>query len=226
MPGAVELWHRTVRRLTWAAVGANTLGGLVMFLLLGFLVPFAPEGADDNLLLNAIVAVVYLPTALVLGTAWARRRGSAIERWLEEGRPPTPRDRRLVLAEPMDTVYTSAFFWVVAAVLFTALNVPSSGWSALVVGGTMLLAGETTCAVAYLLSERIVRPITILALAGSAAPSRCGPGVAGRLSMAWSLGTGIPLLGILVIASAGLIDPNEDPALLAAAVAFLAGVGM
>ena len=29
--------------------------------------------------------------------------------------------------------------------------------------------------------------------------------------MAWSLGTGVPLLGILVIAAAGLIDPDEDP---------------
>jgi adenylate cyclase len=226
MPAAVELWHKTVRRLTWAAVAANTLGGLVMFLLLGFLVPFAPEGADDNLLLNGIVSAIYLPTALVLGTVWARRRGVSVERWLGEDRPPTPRERGLVLSEPMETVYISAFFWVVAAVLFTALNVPTSGWSALVVGGTMLLAGETTCAVAYLLSERIVRPITVIALAGSAAPQRCGPGVAGRLAMAWSLGTGIPLLGILVTATAGLFEPNEDPALLAAAVAFLAGVGL
>jgi len=226
MAPAVELWRRIVRRLTWAAVAANTLGGLVMFLLLGFLIPFAPAGADDNLLLNGIVAVTYLPAALTLGTAWARRRGVAIERWLEESRPPTPAERELVLHEPRDTVVISAFFWVVAAVLFTALNAATAGWAALVVGGTMLLAGETTCAVAYLLSERIVRPITVLALAGSAAPERSGPGVAGRLGMAWSLGTGIPLLGILVIGTAGLFDPDEDPALLAAAVAFLAGVGL
>jgi adenylate cyclase len=224
-PAAVELWRRTVGRLTWAAVAANCLGALVMFLLLGFLVPFAPDGSDRQLLLNGVVGAIYLPAALLIGTAIARRRGSAVERWIEAGRPPTPRERGLVLGEPMQTVYISGFFWVVAAVLFTAINLPSSGWSALIVGGTMLLAGETTCAVAYLLSERIVRPITVLALAGRAPPERCGPGVAGRLAMAWSLGTGIPLLGILVLATAGLVDPNEDPALLAAAVAFLAGVG-
>jgi adenylate cyclase len=131
-----------------------------------------------------------------------------------------------VLDEPMQTVVISGSFWVLAAVLFTAINLPTSGWSALIVGGTMLLAGETTCAVAYLLSERIVRPITVLALAGSAPPERCGPGVAGRLGMAWSLGTGIPLLGILVLATAGLVDPDEDPALLAGAAAFLAAVGL
>src|SRR5215208_7445767 len=97
MAPAVELWRRIVRRLTWGAVAANTLGGLVMFLLLGFLIPFAPAGADDNLLLNGIVAVTYLPAALVIGTAWARRRGVAIEPWLEESRPPTPAERELVL---------------------------------------------------------------------------------------------------------------------------------
>jgi len=90
----------------------------------------------------------------------------------------------------------------------------------------MLAAGETTSAVGYLLSERLVRPITVLALAGSAPPERFGPSVRLRLAMAWSLGTGIPLLGILVIATAGLIDPNEDPALLAGAAAFLAGIGL
>jgi adenylate cyclase len=225
-PAAVELWRRTVDRLTWAAVAANCLGALVMFLLLGFLVPFAPDGADRQLLLNGIVGAVYLPVALVLGVRIARRRGAMIESWIEEGRPPTSHERRIVLAEPMQTVVISASFWILAALLFTAINLPGSGWSALIVGGAMLLAGETTCALAYLMSERLVRPITVLALAGSAPPDRCGPGVAGRLAMAWSLGTGIPLLGILTIATAGLVDPTEDPALLAGAVAFLAGVGM
>ncbi len=131
-----------------------------------------------------------------------------------------------MLGQPMETVVISAFFWTLGAVLFTVLNVPSDGWSALIAGGAVLLGGETTCAVGYLLSERIVRPVTTLALAGAAPPGRCGPGVAGRLGMAWSLGTGIPLLGILTIAAAGLIDPTEDPTRLAATIVFLAAVGL
>jgi adenylate cyclase len=225
MVEGVELWRRTVRRLTWSAVAANGVGGIVMFLLLGFLLPFAPPGPDRQLVLNAIVAAIYLPLALVAGTIWGQRDNALLERWIEAGRPPTRRERALLLNQPMKTVVISAFFWTLGAVLFTALNLPGSGWSALVVGGAMLLGGETTCAIGYLMAERIVRPITTLALAGAAPPERCGPGVAGRLAMAWSLGTGIPLLGILTIATAGIVDPNEDPALLAGSVAFLAGVG-
>ena len=44
--------------------------------------------------------------------------------------------------------------------------------------------------------------------------------------MAWSLGTGIPLLGILTAATAGMVDPDQDPARLAGAIAFLAVIGV
>ena len=131
-----------------------------------------------------------------------------------------------MLSQPYRFVAISGFFWVLAAVLFTAINVPETGWGALVVGGGMLLAGETTCAVGYLLIERLIRPITALALAGSPPPERCSPGVALRLTMTWSLGTGIPLLGILVVSTAGLVDTGDNRTVLAGAVAFLAAVGL
>ena len=221
-----ELWQSTLRRLTWAAVAANGLGGLFLFLLLGFLIPFAPDGPDRQVGLNAAVGAAYLVTTLYLGKVWSVRASRPVRDWLAEGRRPTPEERRLVLGQPLRFAYTSGVFWTIGAVLFTLLNAPTSGWSALVVGGALLLGGETTCAVGYLLAERIVRPVTALALAGGAPPGSIGPGVSGRLTMAWSLGTGVPLLGILVIATAGLAQGDEDPALLAGAVAFLAALGL
>ena len=221
-----ELWQSTLRRLTWAAVAANGLGGLFLFLLLGFLIPFAPDGPDRQVGLNAAVGAAYLVTTLYLGKVWSVRASRPVRDWLAEGRRPTPEERRLVLGQPLRFAYTSGVFWTIGAVLFTLLNAPTSGWSALVVGGALLLGGETTCAVGYLLAERIVRPVTALALAGGAPPGSIGPGVSGRLTMAWSLGTGVPLLGILVIATAGLAQGDVDPALLAGAVAFLAALGL
>src|SRR4051794_11066738 len=224
--GGVELWRRTVRRLTWAAAAANCLGAIVMFTLLQFLIPLGSGEQDQNLLLNGIVAAVYLPVGLVIGNLWARRRGAGLEDWMAEGRPPTAEERALVLGQPYRFVAISGFFWALAAVLFAAINAPSIGWTALVVGGAMLLAGETTCAVGYLMVERLLRPVPVLALAGAPPPDLGRPGVAVRLTMSWSLGTGIPLLGILVVATAGLVEPPEDSTLLAAAITFLAGVGM
>src|SRR5918999_4768335 len=220
----VELWRETYRRLTWATVAANTLGGLVLFLLLAFLIPFAPEGPDRQVPLNAAVAAAYMAVTLLFGTLGGKRINAPVERWLAEERSPTPDERRAALAIPMRFAMTAALFWTIGALLLTLLNAPTSGWAALVVGGALLLAGETTSAVVYLLSERIVRPVTVRALAGGSPPARCGPGVRGRLMMAWSLGTGVPLLGILMIAVAGIADGDDDPAQLAAAIAFLAAV--
>jgi adenylate cyclase len=226
MAEGLELWRSTVRRLTWAAAAANGLGAILMFTLLEFLIPLSSEQGDQNLLLNGIGAAIYVPLGLLLGNLYARRRGASVEDWLAEGRAPTPEERAIVLSQPYRFVAISGFFWALAAVIFTILNAPSIGWTAVVVGCAVLLAGETTCAVGYLLVERIIRPVTVLALAGSAPPDRCRPGVAARLTMAWSLGTGIPLLGILVLATAGLVEPPEHITLLIGSVTFLAVVGM
>jgi adenylate cyclase len=219
------LWRDTFRRLTWAAIASNTLGALVLFLLLAFLIPFAPLGPDREVPLNAAVGVVYLAVTLALGTLGGRRLNAPVERWLAEDRPPTQEERRTALSIPFRFATTAAVFWSLGAVLFTLLNVPTSGWAALVVGGAMVLAGETTSAVGYLLAERIARPVTVKALADTSPPARCGAGVRGRLIMAWSLGTGVPLLGILMIAVAGIADGDADSTQLAGAIAFLAAVG-
>ena len=222
----MELWRDTIRRLTLASVGANLTGALVLFVLLGVLIPFAPDGADRQLGLNAAVVVVYAALTLTLGSWWGRRMSAPVERWLSEDRPPTDEERRLALGIPFRFVLVSGVFWTIAAILFTLLNASTSGWAVIVVGGAILLGGETTCAIGYLLIERITRPVVIRALAGGAPPQRrCGPGVRGRLMMAWSLGTGVPLLGIVTVAIAGLADRDESPTLLAATVAFLAAIG-
>ena len=223
----VELWRTNIRRLTRAAVVSNGVGGLLVFLLLAFLLPFAPAGAQDDIPSNAVVGAGYLVIALALGADWGRRMSAPVERWLASGRPPTPEERRVALGQPFRFAAISGVFWTIAAVLFTVLNLPGSGWAAVVVGGAILMGGETTCAIGYLLAERIARPVTARALAGGPPPrERCAPGMAARLTTAWSVGTGIPLFGIAVIAVASLFHGGEDAGRVAAAVAFLAAVGM
>jgi adenylate cyclase len=212
------------RRLAWAAAASNGFGGLVLFLLLAFLLPFAP--VDRQVLLNAVVGALYLAVTLAVGSYWGRRMNAPVERWLVEGRSPTEEERRVALAIPIRFAFISVVFWAIGAVLFTLLNAPTSGWASLVVGGAILLGGETTSAVGYLLAERIARPVTARALAGGPPPASCGPGVSGRLLMTWSLGTGVPLIGILMIAIAGMaVGDEDDLTLLAAAIAFLAAIG-
>ena len=58
-----EIWRTNIRRLTRAAVISNGVGGLLVFLLLSFLIPFAPEGSQDDIPLNAVVGAGYLVVA-------------------------------------------------------------------------------------------------------------------------------------------------------------------
>src|SRR5688500_18577900 len=140
--GGVGLWRSNIRRLPRAAVVANGLGGLLVFLLLSFLIPFAPSGAQDDIPFNAVVGAAYLTIALVVGSRWGMRASAPVERWLASGRPPTSEERRVALGQPFRFAAISGVFWWIAAVLFTLLNLPDSGWAALVVGGAILLGGE------------------------------------------------------------------------------------
>ena len=75
--------------------------------------------------------------------------------------------------------------------------------------------------------RRPIRPVAVLASGELAAARPLPP----RRDLApgdgpWSLGTGIPLLGILVLATSGLVDSSQDRTLLAAAIGVLAVIGI
>lgn len=57
-------------------------------------------------------------------------------------------------------------FWLIAAVLFAVIDLDAGGVSA-IIAVAVLLGGCTTSALAYLLTERIFRPVTARALAGN-----------------------------------------------------------
>ena len=111
--------------------------------------------------------------------------------------------------------------------LFFALDAAAHSWEfATVVLITVWLGGETASALDYLLSERILRPVTARALAERLPEAPVAPGVRRRLAMAWSLGTGVPLFGVLVVAAAGVFKPGVDAEYVAAAVLFLGAVAL
>jgi adenylate cyclase len=157
-----------------------------------------------------------------------RRFGSRVHdalAWVREDRPPDEREHKQTLGLAAYAVKNDALAWILAGVLFGVLNsvLFSPGTGALILG-TIWLGGETTCALDYLLFERELRPVTACALAARPGRACLAPGVRARLAMAWSLGTGVPLLGLLVVGIAGVARPHVHSADVAAAVLFLAGV--
>ena len=208
-------------RLSWVA---NAVGAVVVFNSIGFLIPIFidPEDQRELALLNGPLILAYFLAAGLLLTRYADRHRVRTLAWLVEGRTPDDREHRQTLSLAVQGVKLALLGWLVAGVLFSALNAVAHSWSfAAVVGATTWLGGETTCALIYLAAERMLRPVTARALAARLTDGPVAPGVRGRLAMAWALGTGVPLLGVLVVGTVGVTKSDVDTEYVAAAVLFL-----
>ena len=167
-----------------------------------------------------------MPLAIWVGRAWGLRVSAPIRAWLFAERPPDTRERELTLRSPLRLATISGALWLVAAGVFGALSAPYSLALAGEITGTILLGGVATCALTYLLAERIERPTTALALAAGAPMRPVHPGVATRLLLVWVFGTGIAVLGTGLAAAAFLADATISPRRLAATVLFLSVVAI
>jgi adenylate cyclase len=216
------------RRLQLALILANGAGGLVVFAFANFVLP-TPNGLHHGTRLLLINTAVFAATGLVaMFIANLRSRRMWLDRfgWAQRDRVPTESERERTLRYPLVQTALIAKLWALAMVLFAALNAPFSGEIAGNSAITIALGGLVTCAAGYLLTERIIRPLTARALAGGV-PSRPQlPGVAARALLSWALGTGVVLLGIALIGVGGLHEKRFTAQRLSIAMLVLSVVGL
>jgi adenylate cyclase len=206
--------RRVARTLSAAILAANLIGALVVFGFLAWVLPL-PDVPDEEAVrtTNAIALAgglaVVVPLAFALSVAGVR----PVLRWLRARRPPDHDEQLAALRAPLRLLTVQAGLWSLACVGFVALNLGYSSRLAVAVGITIVLGGAVTCALAYLLADRIVRPVTEQALAGSVPEVPALPGVAARVLLAWALGTGAPVLGLALVgggAMVGISDASAD----------------
>jgi adenylate cyclase len=180
-------------------VGANTLGALAVFVLASFAVPGVTKNQGASLLTNAVVAFGYVAVAVPVGTLLGFRRLAGIADWLAEDVAPTPAQQLEVLRGPQRLASEIGLIWALAVVIFGLLNMTASIGVGLRVAAVVAFGGITTVAVAYLLAERILREAAGRALSASPHPQQIAQSVAVRQVLTWVFGTGVPLLGLVVI---------------------------
>jgi adenylate cyclase len=217
------------QRLTRTAIIANGFGGLAVFTL-GILSPASPDpdATTRMAFLNVGTLIVFMAIAFPLGRRLGQKAAAPLQRWLVSGGPAPPEIQDLALRFPERATKISVKLWAAAAVVFAAVNATDSGELAISAATVTLLGGTTCCGLNYLLTERATRPVVARALAGGPPPRARGPSVSARLTTAWVLVSGIPLVGIaaIVIADlAGGIDTVATVSMLLLAVAGL-GVGL
>ena len=176
---------------------------------------------------GAAAFLVYMAVALPLGYLLIQRRPLVpIARWLRDGRPAGQEERLRVLRYPLNWATWSALPWAGGALAVALVTLELGRANAIAAAATFVLGGATACALQYLVVERIMRPVTARALAGGPPPLVRAPGVGARLTMTWTLMTGVPLLGVLAIVVADLAGANLDRGRAGGAMLFLALVAL
>jgi adenylate cyclase len=197
-------------------VAANMAGGAIVFLLLGFELPESQRYDAANV----VALFAYAAFSVAVGCVWSTYAFRPIRDWAVEGRPVTERDRAYVVRHPLRQALINFALWIGAILCFVPVNAKYGFHDAFNVGETIFMGGITTCGLTYLLAERILRPVNELAFHEGLPQGSYVPGVKSRILLAWMIGTGVPLLGVVMIAT----DPHRTPS--ATALAFLGSVGI
>ena len=146
--------------------------------------------------------------------------------WIERGEEPTDEDVRRVLALPLWRAKIAALLWVATIPVFFLVNLGESKDFAMAACVIIALGALTNGAVLYLLTEKLMRPLIARALSARVPERTFGPGVRGRLVFAWVLGTGIPVLGIGLVAVVVITDSGVENTYAGAAILYMAAVAL
>ncbi len=195
-------------------IGANVVGVAIVFALIRWVLP-QPDIEDAVHVQRVSLAWLagYLVFAVPAGVVWVLWLLRPVLGWLRADRPPTAEEQRAVLLTPAREIVVHGTLWLVGAVLFTIITARYDHELALLVAITVSLAAGATCAVAYLLAQRVLRPVAARALADHVPDDPALPGITTRLLLTWALGTGVPVLGITLVGAGellGVIDATAD----------------
>lgn len=208
-------------------VGTNVIGLLAVVAIAMFVVPMPSVPNEGQVrLVNGLIAIGYFlavaPPAVVIGV-----RGFAEARdWLLEGRPPTGGEQSAVLRTPLRLFVLQAALWLLAAVLFGVFNLLYSWQIAARASIIVTIVGLSTASFAYLATERVLRPVAARALRSGIPRGVSVPGVGTRAVLAWAVGSGLSLLGLMAIGILVLTGDLATRTELAIAMVTLAGTGL
>jgi adenylate cyclase len=172
----------------------------------------------------AIAVPVYVLAAVVIGAGTVTVSALRAMRWALEEREPTDDERRIALRLPLRLTLIQSLLWFGGVIVFGTIALVVQPGAALSAFFAVGIAGLVVSAIAYLVTEFALRPVAARALAGRSSTDRLGAGVQRRMIVFWSLGTGAPVLGLVVAAVIALTIDDASVVRLAYVVAGLAAV--
>lgn len=217
--GPRQLRIRIQLLLTVLLVSTNLIGALVVFVVNTWAIP-SPSPNKEMVIALAIAIPTYVFAAAAVGAIWGTTTSLRALRWATQpGVDPDRTQRARALRVPFTLTTMQLLMWTVGTVLFTLLTVFLQPSRALGTGLTVGIGGVVVAGVSYLLTEFSLRPIAARALADVRVTEKVrGVGVGPRMAIFWTLGTGAPIVGLLIAAILALTPAGEDATLQQLAV--------
>jgi class 3 adenylate cyclase len=220
------------RRTRWLLIvavgGANLAGALFVLMFSTFVMPDPPGIADPAhvRLVNLLVFCAYLGLGVPIGVIWGIWLFRPVRSVAGHDNEPTEKERRGVLRGPLRLLAMQGTLWGLGAAGWAVIDVSYSGLLALKVSMITALGGITTCAIVYLLTERLLRPIAAVVMASGPAAYDGWFGITPRAMLAWALGSAVPVLGLIAAAVAALVVNGMSLTQLAVTILVLGGVAL
>ncbi|GAA4388622.1 adenylate/guanylate cyclase domain-containing protein [Tsukamurella soli] len=190
---------RTTILLAVGSYGANLVALGLALLLVTVGIP-EPSIFEPSL---RTVNEVLLPTALGVGFVMGHVRGVYVVwsrlRWVTRSElPPTEAEARRTLSLPGWLTFMQLSIWLLGAALFGILYGAHELRLVPKIVGVITLSGFVVCGVVFQLAELSMRPITAIVLRSYVPPKR-QHGLLVRSVGSWLLGSGLPLIGMILI---------------------------
>jgi adenylate cyclase len=184
--------------LVSGAIIPTALGATAIAVLTFWALPTgAALGERHVLMLNVIVCVIYTGVAIPLGVVWGYF-------WLTlPADADEAKGRRTLLVVPARMAVIHATVWTAAALLLVVINL-ATPWLAATLGVSVLLGAAVTAPLSYWLCARALRQAVAELLTKNPPTRPRGPGLRARAVGAWVVGTGIPMMGLLLVAASAL----------------------
>jgi adenylate cyclase len=186
--------------LTVLVAVVNLIGICVAVLLVTVAIPEPSVFDDAPWWITFLVAPAYTALALAVGAYWITRRTVHALRWAIEDRKPSRIDERNTFLAAWRLATVDLILWGIGTALFTTLygmaNTMFIPRFLFAVG----ISGVLVATASYLLAEFALRPVAAQALEAGPPPRRLTSGIMGRTMMVWFLGSGVPVIGIALVA--------------------------
>lgn len=218
-----QLRRRVQWLLTLLLVATNVIGAGIVYILSNLVIP-GPTANHGTTVSMAIAVPTYVAVAVIVGAAVGTRQTVRALRWSFTDGTPTDRERIRTLRAARNLTIMQAGLWGAATFMFTLLAIIIQPGRAVTTGLTVGIASVVVVTIAFLLSEFALRPVAARALIGAGLTQRHGMGVSARLLVFWWLGTGAPVLGLVVVAILSLSSDSFGLTKLAVVVMVLGGV--